>query len=163
MKILKSIIFTLALVAMMFPIFVTWNILIPVNIKNDTRIEMCLGEVGVYGEHATEVANGIRIASSEHNLKPEFIIALTYTESTFNKYAKSSKNYRGYMQIPFPLYDSRENILIGSRIMREKLALANGDILKAICLYKGWGNNPPYQGIQQAKKVLALYNRLLNV
>jgi len=163
MNLMKSI--TLTVIGLLFGIqlFFTWNIFTPISIQNDTKIIESLNYVGVHGKHATEIAKGIKIASEQHNLTPEFIIALIFTESTFNKYAKSSKDYEGYMQIPFALYEPTENIMIGSRIMREKLTITKGNVLKAICLYKGWGHNPPEEGIRQAEKVLKLYDKLMNV
>lgn len=166
MNLLKSL-SLLGIGALIFlQVFFTWNIFTPIDVQDNQlnrKIIECLSHVGIIGSHAKSVAEGIKIASNQHSLSPEFIIALIYTESTFNKYAKSSKDYKGYMQIPYSLYEPTENIMIGSRLMREKLTIAKGDILKAICLYKGWGLNPPPEGIKQAKKVLVLYHKLTNV
>ena len=165
MNILKSLVLVVLLVVFCYQSVMTSQILIPVSVsssKEDLRIEKCLNEVGVYKD-INKLTNAIKIASKEHNLRPEFIISLTFTESTFNKHAKSSKNYQGYMQIPYSIYDATENILIGSRIMREKLGIVNGDTEKATCLYKGWGLNPSKEGIRQARQVIQIYNKLLKV
>jgi len=163
MNIIKSVLLVLLLFVFCFQSVMASQILIPVsviNVEKDLRIERALSIVGV-SKNKEKIANAIKTASNEHNLTPEFIIALIHTESTFDKYAVSSKNYNGYMQIPYSLYDARENIMIGSRIMREKLILTNGDLLLAICLYKGWGKNPPKQGLDQARRVINLYNKLI--
>jgi len=63
------------------------------------------------------------------------------------------------MQIPYPIYDPDTNILIGAKILREKLALTNGNLEQAIILYKGYANDQA-RGRIQARKVLRLYRQL---
>ena len=66
------------------------------------------------------------------------------------------------MQIPFAVYYADANMLIGAHIFNEKMVQAKGDVVKALCLYKGYPLGSE-RGIQQARKVLALYHRLKEV
>ncbi len=138
----------------------TSKIVTPVQLSNDTRIEECLERVGVSGKSAQDLAKGIRVASVYHNITPEFLIALFSTESSFKKYAVSCKNYHGYGQIPYALYEPGENSMISARIMREKLVLSKGNVRGAISLYKGYGSTCDPRGLQQADKVLRIYKEL---
>jgi soluble lytic murein transglycosylase-like protein len=85
-----------------------------------------------------------------------------YTESSGNPKAVSKSGYKGLMQIPFSIFYSDANILIGAHIFNEKLKQTKGNVIKAIVLYKGYPINSS-RGIIQAGKVLALYNRLKQI
>jgi len=98
-------------------------------------------------------------AAQRTNLEPDFLVALIFTESNFDVNAVSSKGYRGLLQIPHRIYDPDANILIGAQIFNEKLTMAKGDTVRAIILYKGYGDNHA-KGKIQAEKVLSLYHRL---
>jgi hypothetical protein len=125
------------------------------------RLERLLQVVGVPVHSREQVARAVHIASKKYFVSPELIIALAKTESNFKKYAKSpTGRYRGYMQIPYNRYDAMSNFLKGAEILRGKLKYTNGNQLKAICLYKGWGKKPPKRGIVQARKVISLCNKL---
>jgi soluble lytic murein transglycosylase-like protein len=110
---------------------------------------------------APTLADSIEFVANRENLSPDFLVALIFTESRFDTKAVSSKGYRGLMQIPHVIYDPDANILIGAQIFNQKLTMAHGDTLKAIILYKGYGNERDYErGKIQAEKVLSLYHRL---
>jgi len=134
---------------------------IPVSISKDISIQRILENMGIEKD-ADKIAEAIHFVSQRTDISPELIIALIHTESEFKKYAKSSMNYKGYTQIPYPIYHEDANILVGMHILKEKLELTNGDLEKALCLYKGWSVNHP-RGVKQAKEVLKLYERLIKI
>jgi len=81
------------------------------------------------------------------------------TESSFKHDAKSSKGYQGYMQIPFKIHDADINIMIGAKILAEKMRISKGDLVKAICLYKGYPHESR-RGQEKARMVIRLYEEL---
>ena len=86
-------------------------------------------------------------------------------QSNFNDKAQSCCNggkYKGLMQIPYAVYYSDANILIGTRILREKLNSAGGDMTKAILMYKGYPLDSP-RGHEQVRKVFALYHKIRRI
>jgi soluble lytic murein transglycosylase-like protein len=85
-----------------------------------------------------------------------------HTESTGNLKAISSLGYKGLMQIPHAVYYADANMLIGAHIFNEKMVQAKGDVVKALCLYKGYPIGSE-RGIQQARKVLALRDKLKRI
>ena len=109
----------------------------------------------------TKLVDAINFASEQNQISTDLIIALTFTESNFNSTAISSKGYKGLMQIPQPVYYSDANILIGTRILREKINITKGDVEKAICLYKGYPIGSE-RGKEQVKKVVTLYHKIKN-
>lgn len=105
------------------------------------------------------LATSVVFAAQRTNLEPDFVVALIFSESNFNVKAISSKGYYGLTQIPHRITDPDANILIGCQIFNEKLTMAKGDVVHAIVLYKGYGNDYT-KGKIQAEKVLSLYHRL---
>lgn len=136
------------------------SLLIPVKIVDQKSITMAqLRSIGVDSKH---IAQSVEMASKQSGLSPEFLIALMYTESTGNVRAVSSKGYKGLMQIPHAVYYADANMLIGAHIFNEKMKQANGDVVKALLLYKGYPAGSD-RGLMQARKVLALYNKLKRI
>jgi soluble lytic murein transglycosylase-like protein len=135
------------------------KLIIPIQITKSEATLMKLQTVGINSE---KMAKAIDLASQQTGLSSEFLIALMHTESTGNIKAVSSKGYRGLMQIPFAVYYADANMLIGAHIFNEKMQQADGDVVKAILLYKGYPLGSE-RGLQQAKKVLALYHKLKEV
>lgn len=66
------------------------------------------------------------------------------------------------MQTPHGVYYADANMIIGAHIFNEKMKQANGDIIKALLLYKGYPIGSE-RGVMQAKKVLALRDRLKRI
>ena len=64
------------------------------------------------------------------------------------------------MQIPHAVYYPDANIIIGAHIFNEKMRIANGNLKKAICLYKGYDYDTAY-GRGKAELVITLYKKLL--
>ena len=140
----------------------------PLKVSYSSEREMhdmrsMIERLGARKEDSLEIADAIYTAAGLTGLDPDFLAALIYTESTFDKRAVSNKKYNGLMQIPYPVFDAHANAIIGARIFNDKMRIARNDVVKALCLYKGWGNlggkdNP--RGREQAEKVLAMYTQI---
>lgn len=135
------------------------KLIIPIQITTSEATLIKLQSIGIDSENLAEAVN---IASKQSGISSEFLIALMHTESTGNTRAVSSKGYKGLMQIPYAVYYADANMLIGAHIFNEKMVQAKGDVVKAILLYKGYPLGSE-RGLQQAKKVLALYHKLKEV
>lgn len=113
-----------------------------------------------------EISDAILTATAVTGVDSDFITALMYTESRFNKRAVSPappRGYHGLMQIPYPVFDAHANTIIGANIFNEKLKHADGNVTAALCLYKGFGaigGAGNKEGLKQSRMVLSLYNKL---
>lgn len=149
MKILKFIILTFLILSIVNVFKNESQNFIPISIS-ETATTKKLSLVGI--RVRPSLVGAIDFASTQYDLSPEFIIALILTESSFDENAVSSKGYKGLMQIPQKV-PSDANILVGANIFREKMRIVEGDLVKALCLYKGYkigsGN-----GLREANKVL---------
>lgn len=134
------------------------KLIVPIQIANPVTLTK-LRSVGVNSE---KVARAVDLASYQTGISPDFLIALMHSESTGNTKAVSSKGYKGLMQIPYAVYYADANMLIGAHIFNEKMKQANGDVVKALCLYKGYPLGSE-RGLQQARKVLAMCKRLKEI
>lgn len=158
------------MICLMMTIFnqyrVASTIIVPVTVNDvitENVIKKKLAFIGVKG--SDKLVSAIDFASEQNNISHDLIIALTWTESNFNDKAQSCCNggkYKGLMQIPYAVYYSDANILIGTRILREKLNSAGGDMTKAIMMYKGYPLNSP-RGYEQVRKVFALYHKIRRI
>ena len=123
-------------------------------------LEHMLLNLGAPSKKCPKLAKSARLASEATGLRPEIFIALMYTESTFNENAVSSKGYKGLMQTPSATFKYAEvDVMHGAMILKDKLEYSNGDLLKALALYKG-GNNPLAR--KYANETYALYVKLVN-
>ena len=159
MKMLKSTVFMLLLLAMMFVMQEQQRLIVPVSLQN---YNLTLTKLQTLGIDSKEIARSIDLASQQSGISQSFLIALMYTESTGNPKAVSSLNYNGLMQIPWPVYYADANMLIGAHIFNEKMRIANRNVEKALCLYKGYPIGSE-RGLEQARKVLKLYDKLSEV
>jgi soluble lytic murein transglycosylase-like protein len=98
-------------------------------------------------------------------LDPQLVLGVIQHESNFRKYAISSADARGYMQVmPFwtkligtpehNLFHLRTNLRYGCVILRHYLDTENGDIFRALGRYNGSLGRPEYPNA-----VLAAMNR----
>ena len=150
----------MVIMAIMLFQFHTFNkMFIPVSLKDDNIVELKLLKLGAPQNKVKSLADAITVASKQTDISSNLLIALIYTESSFNHNAKSSKNYNGYMQIPYILPWADANVLIGARILKEKLRITDGDLKKALCLYKGWKVTDS-RGLFEANKVIKLYKSI---
>jgi len=142
-------------------ILATWfqtSILVtPFNPRIPEEIEV--NKITEFFKIQTTLAQEIVEISKEEGLPPALIAALIFTESSFRPNAISSKNYYGLTQIPWRIPYQDINIRLGIRILKEKLRITDGDLPKAIQLYKGYQLEDP-RGQEQARKVIRLMKQL---
>jgi len=122
------------------------------------EIKATLLKLGCPNDNVDKMTTAVLEGADKIRIDPKLIAALIRTESDFNKEAISIKGYRGLMQTPVATHQWEDvDILIGCRILEEKLGYAKGDIHLALALYKG-GNNPMAK--RQAQEVIKLYRSL---
>ena len=103
--------------------------------------------------------------SMRAGLDPQMVLAVIYHESGFKKYAISSAQARGYMQVmPFwvkqigtpdqNLFNLRTNLRYGTVILRHYLDVEGGDYYRALGRYNGSLGQPEYPNA-----VVATHNR----
>ena len=130
---------------------------------DDTRVtEMkdILTKLGCPSSKLQSMSTAIIKGADDINVDPKLIAALVRTESDFDMTAVSSKGYKGLMQTPVATKQWADvDILIGCKILQEKMGYAKGDMRHALALYKG-GNNPMAK--RQAEEVIALYKQIRN-
>jgi hypothetical protein len=105
-----------------------------------------------------ELAKAFVTAGMQTSIDPILLASLAYTESTFNKYAISSKGYKGLMQTPKWFQFSSMDVLYGAEILKQKLDLAKGNIYIALAMYKGGLNQ---EARSEADYVLRIYRQAL--
>ena len=94
-------------------------------------------------------------------LDPQLVLAIMQVESAFRKFAISSADARGYMQVmPFwlrligapdqNLFNLRTNLRYGCTILRHYLDIEGGDLYRALGRYNGSLGRPEYPNAVQA-------------
>jgi len=107
----------------------------------------------------------VQYEASRAGLDPQLVLGLIQHESNFRKYAMSSAQARGYMQVmPFwvrligepehDLFNLRTNLRYGCTILRFYLDRENGDLYRALGRYNGSLGRPEYPSA-----VIAAMNR----
>ena len=97
----------------------------------------------------------VQYEASRAGLDPQLVLGLIHHESNFRKYAVSSAEARGYMQVmPFwvrligepdhDLFNLRTNLRYGCTILRYYLDRENGDLYRALGRYNGSLGRPEY-------------------
>ena len=97
----------------------------------------------------------VQYEASRAGLDPQLVLGLIQHESNFRKYAVSSAQARGYMQVmPFwvrqignaehDLFNLRTNLRYGCTILRYYLDRENGDYFRALGRYNGSLGRPEY-------------------
>lgn len=158
-------------IGIVFPYYKITNRLIPIAfVKKDSAIEKNLHSLGAPPKHIKEISSAISMASKQTGISHQMITSLMFTESRFNPNAKSCLGYRGLMQIPYNVKYIDANVLIGTRIFKDKLELdvVNGDMKRAIIAYKGWplvakskkDEKEVKEGQHEADKVIKVYRKL---
>jgi soluble lytic murein transglycosylase-like protein len=96
----------------------------------------------------TDLLATVHYEATRAALEPDLVLAVIHHESAFRKYAVSSADARGYMQVmPFwtrligtsqqNLFHLRTNLRYGCTILRHYLGLENGDLFRALGRYNG--------------------------
>jgi soluble lytic murein transglycosylase-like protein len=94
-------------------------------------------------------------------LDPQLVLAIMQVESAFRKFAISTADARGYMQVmPFwprligtpdqNLFHLRTNLRYGCTILRHYLDIESGDLYRALGRYNGSLGRPEYPNAVQA-------------
>ena len=107
----------------------------------------------------------VHYEATRAGLDPQLVLGVIQHESNFRKYAISSADARGYMQVmPFwakligasehNLFHLRTNLRYGCVILRHYLDTENGDLYRALGRYNGSLGRPEYPNA-----VLATMNR----
>jgi len=107
----------------------------------------------------------VHYEAARAGLDPQLVLGVIQHESNFRKYAMSSADARGYMQVmPFwtrligtsehNLFNLRTNLRYGCVILRHYLDTENGDLFRALGRYNGSLGRPEYPNA-----VLATMNR----
>lgn len=105
------------------------------------------------------VTNACKVAN--HQISPALVVSLMDTESGFRKDAVSSEGYMGLMQTPWASTKWPDvDILLGVRILEEKLRRTDNNLPLALALYKGGNNRLAHR---QAGETLKIYQDLLKV
>ena len=104
-------------------------------------------------------------ASAAYNVPKDLLMAIGFTESTFNPKATSKSGAQGVMQLMPSTsrylgvsdpYDPYQNIMGGAKLMRELLDEFDGDVTLALASYNAGSNNvkkyggiPPFEQTQK--------------
>ncbi len=102
-----------------------------------------------------EFLSTVYYESVRAGLDPEMVMGLIEVESGFNKYAISTADARGYMQVmPFwvglvgtkgqDLFHLRTNLRYGCNILRLYVDMENGNLYRALGRYNGSLGQPQY-------------------
>ncbi len=129
-------------------------------INPNIKIEQALRELKAPEKQVTILAKSINSASTITDLSPLLITALIYTESTFHVNAVSNKGYKGLLQTPDAIMKpgwQDIDILIGCKILKEKLKITNNNLEEALTLYKGGRNK---EARRYALRTIEIFNRL---
>ena len=97
----------------------------------------------------------VHYEAARAGLDPQLVLSVIQYESNFRKYAISSADARGYMQVmPFwakvigsgehNLFSLRTNLRYGCVILRHYLDVENGDLYRALGRYNGSLGRPEY-------------------
>lgn len=108
-----------------------------------------------------ELLKTIQYEATRSRLDPQLVLGLIQVESGFRKYAVSSADARGYMQVmPFwvrvvkrpkdNLFHIRINLRYGCAILRHYLDIENGDYFRALGRYNGSLGDSAYPNAVQA-------------
>jgi len=103
----------------------------------------------------------VHYEAARAGLDPQLVLGVIQTESNFRKYAVSSADARGYMQVmPFwqkligapehNLFHLRTNLRYGCVILRYYLNLEKGDYFRALGRYNGSLGQPEYPNMVHA-------------
>lgn len=126
--------------------------------EEDKVVIMVSNMGGVADKNIYKIATGLKISQQVAGISPPLMASVLKTESDFKKTAISPKGYKGMAQTPTATMEYEEvDILHGAMILRDKINIANGNVLKGLALYKG-GDNP--MAWKLARETYALYKSL---
>ncbi|HEY7788252.1 MAG TPA: transglycosylase SLT domain-containing protein [Casimicrobiaceae bacterium] len=103
----------------------------------------------------TEFLATVHYEATRAGLDPQLVLGVIHHESNFRKYAVSTADARGFMQVmPFwvrligtpdqDLFQLRTNLRYGCTILRHYLDVESGDVYRALGRYNGSLGQPEY-------------------
>lgn len=140
------------------------RVAVPIQVSQEKSTidptEKALVSLGAPKKDIKELTKAVRVASQVTNFSEKLVVALIYTESTFNKNAISSKGYKGLMQTPtatfkYPVVD----VMHGASILRDYYNVT-GNLEDALTLYKG-GYLTNKAARIYAKETIRVYQQLV--
>ena len=159
------ILLLMVFITLLFPLALSFerNLLIPEVEKRDSLMEASrysLLHRGAPEDQIDTLSRAVTNAckASNRQISPALVVSLMYTESGFKKNAVSSDGYMGLMQTPWASTKWPDvDILLGVRILEEKLRIANNNLQLALALYKGGDNRLAHR---RARETLRIYHDL---
>ena len=100
-------------------------------------------------EQRMDFLNAVHYEATRAGLEPELVLGLIQVESNFRRYAISSADARGFMQVmPFwvkqlggsddkILFDLKTNLRFGCAILRHYIDIEDGNLFRALGRYNG--------------------------
>lgn len=157
--------FLMVIIVLLFPLIISFerSLLPPKVEKRDPLMEASRYSLLYRGAPEDQiemlsiaVTNACKV--SNRRISPALVVSLMDTESGFKKDAVSSEGYMGLMQTPWASSKWPDvDILLGVRILEEKLRIANNNLPLALALYKGGNNRLAHR---RARETLRIYHEL---
>jgi len=126
----------------------------PIQQYSSSHVRHILRRLGAPRKEINDLGSAIHLASVRTGIDEKLLSVLMYTESNFQHKAQSG--YRGLRQTPTSSEFTDVDVLHGADILKEKLEMAHGDILKALTFYKGGGKI----AVEEASEVIKIYDDL---
>jgi hypothetical protein len=132
----------------------------PVQLKEDVKLTETKQALTLL-KRDLKFAEPVYLAAKSARVDPVIFAFLINSESDYKLTAISKKGFKGLGQTPVAMMRQgyiSVDLTLAACILREKLdtKYANGDMLKAIQLYKG-GANP--EALKYAKEVMSNYSK----
>jgi hypothetical protein len=126
----------------------------PMQQYSCSHIHHILRRLGAPRKEINDLGFAIHLASVRTGIDEKLLSVLMHTESNFQHKAQSE--YSGLMQTPTSSGFTDVDVLHEADILKKKLEMAHGDILKALTFYKGGGKI----AAEQASEVIKIYDDL---
>jgi len=157
---LKEGICTLVVGGVMYGMFLCTSLVVPFDVnKSDVWMRNLSNRIVQRFQVDEQLVNMVVKVSLMEGMDPRLVLALIYSESSFNPYVVSSKGYHGLLQVKWRVPYSDVNVVLGIKVLKEKLQQESGDLRRALFRYKGYDLDS-VRGRYVVDKVLVLYQVL---
>jgi len=141
------------------------------QINNQNDMQEAVSQRSGNSQYTGKYADTINKAAKQYGLDPSLIASIITRESSFNPNAKSSAGAGGLMQL-MPgtasglgvknAYDPVDNIMGGSKYLKQMIDRFDGDVNKALAAYNAGPNRKhmPKESVDYANNVLATFKEL---